>query len=277
MLFSCRHFFDPATPAIPGLQQFSGHVIHSHLYRDPEVYRKQDVLIIGSGQSGKDIVVDLSLHANKIYLCNRGRFITNDSPLPDNVEELPGITEVEKNGNIHFENGQERQVDSIIMATGYFYRYPFLTEESGIEVDGGTRVTPLYKHVFNSLFPSMAFIGINFSYNPFPYSDYQIRWVLSVWAGDGLLPPTEGMIKDEKEWYKNRLSQGLLPHKAGHQLGSIQWDMLDFFAQSVGTAPQAPVMRMLYEEVWKARTANIMTYKNNNYAVLSPDSYKNLT
>lgn len=265
------HFSTTATPALPGLPLFPGHVIHSHRYREPEAYKNQSVLVVGSGQSGRDIVLDLSTWARQVYLCNRGPSL--ECQLPNNVEEMSGITGVGSDRMVHFTDGKASLIDSIILATGYNYSFPFLSEEAGIKIESGKRVTPLYKHTFNSVHPSLAFIGINFGYNPFPHFDYQVRWVLSVWTGNKSLPSTEDMVKDDEHWYHSRLQSGLPPHKAGHYLGAAQWDLIDIFSKFGGTTPLAPVMEMLYNEVTRERTRNLMQYKNNQYVVLDVDKW----
>ena len=270
-IYFLRHFSEPYTPDIPGLSLFPGHVIHSHVYREPEVYKDQRVLVVGSGQSGRDLIVDLSSHVRQVYLCNRGEPL--DTSLPDNVEELPGIDEVKRDGKVLFTNAQERLVDSIILATGYVYSLPFLTEDAGLKIQEGRRVVPLYKHTFNPIHSSMALIGINIGYNPFPFFDYQVRWVLSVWTGSKTLPSKEAMIQDDEDWYQRRLQQGVPPHKAGHYLGPAQWEMIDLLAELGGSEPQAPVIKMLYNEAAHERRSQLMHYRSKNYTVLARDKW----
>lgn len=42
--------------------------MHSHNYRDPEVFEGKTVLCLGGGASGKDIVLDLEPTASKVIL-----------------------------------------------------------------------------------------------------------------------------------------------------------------------------------------------------------------
>ena len=49
----------PLVPDWPGRESFSGELIHSSAYRNAEPYRGQDVLVVGSGNSGAEIAADL--------------------------------------------------------------------------------------------------------------------------------------------------------------------------------------------------------------------------
>ncbi len=50
----------PHVPAWAGLEGFTGHLVHSSSYRRPGPYRGRDVLVVGTGNSGAEIVVDLA-------------------------------------------------------------------------------------------------------------------------------------------------------------------------------------------------------------------------
>nr|XP_053628201.1 uncharacterized protein LOC128685584 isoform X2 [Cherax quadricarinatus] len=55
---------------------------------------------------------------------------------------------------------------------GYLFAFPFLSEECGITVEDNV-VKPLYKHIINTKYTSMAFIGIPFRVCNFPLFDFQ--------------------------------------------------------------------------------------------------------
>ena len=50
---------DPVLPNWPGRESFTGELVHSADYRNPSPYRGKDVLVIGTGNSGAEIAVDL--------------------------------------------------------------------------------------------------------------------------------------------------------------------------------------------------------------------------
>lgn len=188
----CSHLACPDVPTIPGLDLLpKDKVIHTHSYREPEDYVDQKVLIIGAGMSGRDIALDLSKSCTEVYISNRGNSFT--SKFPSNVHEMPSIVKLREDATVDFSNSQSIQVDSVLIATGYRYSFPFLAKDI-VQVEcGGKRVVPLYKHTFNARHPSLIFIGANRTII-FNLLDYQVRWVVTVLAGKKTLPTTEEMI-----------------------------------------------------------------------------------
>lgn len=59
----------PNIPALPG--NFSGRVMHSSEYRQPDQLHGQRVLVVGCGNSGADIAVDAVHHANQVDISVR--------------------------------------------------------------------------------------------------------------------------------------------------------------------------------------------------------------
>ncbi|KAK7378930.1 hypothetical protein VNO80_04379 [Phaseolus coccineus] len=50
----------PHVPRVEGLESFRGKVIHSTLYKNGKEYRDEHVLVVGSGNSGMEIALDLA-------------------------------------------------------------------------------------------------------------------------------------------------------------------------------------------------------------------------
>ncbi|HEX8098949.1 MAG TPA: NAD(P)/FAD-dependent oxidoreductase [Actinomycetota bacterium] len=50
---------EPFLPDWPGMKTFQGELLHSIDYRNPEPYRGREVLVVGTGNSGAEIAVDL--------------------------------------------------------------------------------------------------------------------------------------------------------------------------------------------------------------------------
>ncbi|XP_020774365.1 flavin-containing monooxygenase 5-like [Boleophthalmus pectinirostris] len=74
------HHCQPNLPLhdFPGIDTFTGKYFHSRDYKTPEVWRNKKVVVIGIGNSGGDIAVELSRFAKQVYLSTRrGAWILN--------------------------------------------------------------------------------------------------------------------------------------------------------------------------------------------------------
>ncbi|MEM8944136.1 MAG: NAD(P)-binding domain-containing protein [Planctomycetota bacterium] len=60
------HNWDPRVPTYPG--EFQGQTLHSSEYKTPDVISGKRVLVIGGGNSGCDLAVEASLHAEEALL-----------------------------------------------------------------------------------------------------------------------------------------------------------------------------------------------------------------
>ncbi|XP_056132107.1 flavin-containing monooxygenase 5-like [Lampris incognitus] len=82
------HHCDPNMPLhdFPGFDTFKGKYLHSRDYKTPEEWRNKKVVVIGIGNSGGDIAVELSRVTKQLYLSTRrGAWIINrvgDNGLP---------------------------------------------------------------------------------------------------------------------------------------------------------------------------------------------------
>ncbi|XP_074764359.1 flavin-containing monooxygenase 3-like isoform X3 [Athene noctua] len=72
MVCSGHHVY-PNLPLddFPGIQKFKGCYFHSREYKEPEKFRGRKVLVVGLGNSGSDIAVELSTVASQVYLSSR--------------------------------------------------------------------------------------------------------------------------------------------------------------------------------------------------------------
>lgn len=63
----------PSLPKFPGQEKFKGNIIHSVDYKTPEVFEGKKVLVIGSGESGSDIINEISRFAKSTGISIRGK------------------------------------------------------------------------------------------------------------------------------------------------------------------------------------------------------------
>ncbi|XP_022081178.1 flavin-containing monooxygenase FMO GS-OX-like 2 isoform X2 [Acanthaster planci] len=255
----------PSYPDIPGLETFTGKVIHSHEYRHPEDFQGQTVVLLGAGASGCDICVDLHPFVDKIYLSHHKQEIT--SMLPSNLQQVPDIASID-NGSIVFTDGQRAEADALILCTGYLYNFPFLAAECGVVVDR-MRISPLYKHVLHTGFPSLSFMGMVWSINPFQLFSCQVRFAMAALDGTMTLPSTIDMDTDTQQDYEYRRHELKYPHHYAHKLDSMQWDYKKELLQlaKVEEDDEAinPIFEEMYNETHHLRTKDLVNYKTRSF------------
>ena len=78
-VFRARHLVvatgvnaEPVEPSWPGLDAFPGDVLHASRYRNGAPWRGRDVLVVGLGNSGGEIAIDLHEHGARPALSVRG-------------------------------------------------------------------------------------------------------------------------------------------------------------------------------------------------------------
>lgn len=79
---------DPVRPTWPGMETFDGAVLHSSEYRDGARFRGQDVLVVGFGNSGGEIAIDLVEHGARPAIAVRSAV----NLLPRDLLGLPVLT-----------------------------------------------------------------------------------------------------------------------------------------------------------------------------------------
>ncbi|CAI4229332.1 unnamed protein product [Auanema sp. JU1783] len=79
VLVCTGHHTEPFWPKpFPGQEDFQGKIMHSHDYKDHRGFEDQVVVVIGIGNSGADIAVELSKISKKVYLSTRsGSWVMN--------------------------------------------------------------------------------------------------------------------------------------------------------------------------------------------------------
>ncbi|EHH15812.1 hypothetical protein EGK_01961 [Macaca mulatta] len=72
MICSGHHVYpNLPTDSFPGLDRFRGNYLHSWDYKNPEAFKGKRVLVIGLGNSGSDIAVELSRLATQVIISTR--------------------------------------------------------------------------------------------------------------------------------------------------------------------------------------------------------------
>lgn len=67
----------PSVPSFPGQESFTGDIFHSATYKDSEVFKGKDVLVVGSGETGFDVGYQAAtVGANSVTLSTRHGFVS---------------------------------------------------------------------------------------------------------------------------------------------------------------------------------------------------------
>ena len=168
------------------------------------------------------------------------------------------------------------EIDTILFCTGYHYKFPFFKEDMNlVSVDTAQYVSPLFKHLIHTKYPSLSIIGIPKIIVPFPLFDCQIQFVRSVLSGQTQLPSEPEMYADAKQDFEQRLAAGYPPRYA-HYLLHKQWPYNDYLAD-MGHFKRIPrVVMLLFNDLWEARLQDLFGYKSKEYRIIDDERYETL-
>ena len=208
------HYNIPSLPRIDGIEEWNkaypNSIIHSKAYRRPQNYTGKKVLVIGNSASGLDIAFQISQRCMQpVLLSSRSVSAFGSMPPVSWREDVGEVIEFlpasEYPRAVRFRDGStEKEIDSIIFATGYFYSFPFLSNLMPPIVTDGLRTQDVYQHLFHIEHPSLVFPVINLKVIPFPLAENQAAVVARVWSGRLQLPSKEEMREWEKETIKQK-------------------------------------------------------------------------
>ncbi|KAI3766883.1 hypothetical protein L2E82_16961 [Cichorium intybus] len=229
------HYSHPRLPSIKGMDAWRRKQMHSHLYRVPEPFRDQVVVVVGNSLSGQDISMELVKVAKEIHLSSKllqvSEGLSKVISKHDNLHLHPTIESLHEDGRVEFVDGSWVTADTIIYCTGYSYSFPFLDTKGAVAVDDD-RVGPLYEHTFPpNLAPSLSFIGIPRKLIGFPFFESQAKWIAQLLSGKRTLPSRDEMMKSVQEFYNAREAAGIPKHNT-HDLAEFEY--CDKYADYVG-------------------------------------------
>ena len=253
------HFSTPNVPEFEGFDTFKGRVLHAHDFRDAMEFKDQDLLIIGTSYSAEDIGSQCWKYgAKSITVSHRTAAMGYD--WPDNWTEVPLLTKVVGN-TAHFKDGTTREVDAIILCTGYQHHFPFMADELRLKTANRLATANLYKGVAWIDNPNVFYLGMQDQWFTFNMFDVQAWWARDVIMGRAALPDRAAMLRDVEDrvaaedaleddygciWYQGDYTKELM-------------EETDYPSFDVEGACQA-------FKAWKGhKKANIMTFRDNAY------------
>ena len=192
------HFSTPNVPSFEGIDSFPGRIMHSHDYRDAREFKGQRVLVIGASYSAEDVALQTKKYgAESVTISYR----TNPMGFhwPEGMEEIQLVTKFD-GSTVHFKDGNVREIDTVILCTGYLHHFPFV--ENALRLKTHNRLYPgvLYKGVMWIGNPKLMYLGMQDQYYTFTMFDAQAWYARDVILGKIALPSKADMQKDASTW-----------------------------------------------------------------------------
>ncbi|WP_238367286.1 NAD(P)-binding domain-containing protein [Mesobacterium pallidum] len=199
VIVASGHFSTPNVPYYEGFESFNGRLVHAHDFRDAREFAGKDILVVGSSYSAEDIGSQCWKYGAKtVTSCYRS------APMgfnwPDNWEEKPAMEKVSGN-TVHFSDGTTKEVDAIILCTGYKHFFNFLPDDLRLKTANRLATADLYKGVVYAYNPALFYLGMQDQWFTFNMFDAQAWWVRDAILGkiDISGVTTEEMLADVKE------------------------------------------------------------------------------
>lgn len=198
VIVATGHFSIPNVPSYPGFEQFPGRILHSHDFRDSQEFTGKDLLVVGGSYSAEDIALQTRKYgANSVTISYRSAAM--GFPWPEGIDEVPEMDRVEGR-TVHFIDGTARDVDAIIMCTGYRHHFPFIASPLRLVTRNVLYPPDLYKGVFRTDNPKMMYLSMQDQYYTFTMFDAEAWYARDYVLGRITLPGRDEMDKDIEAW-----------------------------------------------------------------------------
>jgi len=156
------------------------------------------VMVVGRSYSAEDIGSQCWKYgAKSITVCYRS------GPMhfhfPDNWEQKPLLQRVEGT-TCHFKDGTSKEIDVIILCTGYLHHFPFLPDDLRLKTNNRLWPLGIYKGVAWEENPKLFYLGMQDQFYTFNMFDAQAWWARDVILGRIALPSKAEMQADSAAW-----------------------------------------------------------------------------
>ncbi|MFT5110792.1 MAG: trimethylamine monooxygenase [Parasphingorhabdus sp.] len=198
VVVSSGHFSTPNVPHFPGSESYNGRILHGHDFRDALEFKGKDVMVVGASYSAEDIGSQCWKYgAKSMTACYR------TTPMgfhwPDNWETKPLITRLEGK-TVHFKDGTSKEIDAIILCTGYLHHFPFMPDSLRLKTGNRLWTQNLYKGVVWEQNPKLFYLGMQDQFYTFNMFDAQAWYARDVIMGRVELPDLDQMRANSAIW-----------------------------------------------------------------------------
>ncbi|QUS37143.1 NAD(P)-binding domain-containing protein [Falsirhodobacter algicola] len=179
VIIATGHFSSPNVPEYPGFDTYHGRIVHAHDFRDAREFTGKDVLLVGASYSAEDIGSQCWKYGAKTVTTSY-RSAPMGFHWPDNWEEKPALVRVEGK-TAFFKDGTSREVDAIILCTGYRHYFPFLPDDLRLKTKNRLAAADLYKGVIYVHNPKLFYLGMQdqwFTFNMFDAQAWYVRDII---------------------------------------------------------------------------------------------------
>ena len=186
------HFSTPNVPHYEGFDSFNGRILHAHDFRDAREFSEKDILILGTSYSAEDIGSQCWK-----YGCKSVTVAHRTAPMgfdwPDNWQEVPALLKVDGK-TAHFKDGSQKEVDAIILCTGYKHHFPFLPDDLRLKTVNRLAAADLYKGMAWVHNPNLFYLGMQDQWFTFNMFDAQAWWARDVMMGKIDIPSDKAAL-----------------------------------------------------------------------------------
>lgn len=260
VIVASGHFSTPNVPFYEGFDTFNGRVLHAHDFRDAREFKDKDILILGSSYSAEDIGSQCWK-----YGCKSVTVAYRNAPMgfdwPDNWEEVPALVKVDGK-TAYFKDGSSREVDAVILCTGYKHFFNFLPDDLRLKTANRLAAADLYKGVAWVHNPKLFYLGMQDQWFTFNMFDAQAWWVRDAIMGRIEIPADKAaLLADVQERVEREEASDDAKYAIKYQGDYVQEliDETDYPSFDVDGACEA-----FYQ--WKKhKMENIMGFRNNCY------------
>lgn len=188
------HFSTPNVPEFPGFDTFNGRILHAHDFRDAREFAGKDILIIGTSYSAEDIGSQCWKYGCKSVTVSH-RTAPMGYDWPDTWEEVPLLERVEKK-TAHFKDGTSKEVDAILLCTGYLHHFPFMENKLRLRTANRLATSDLYKGIVWVPNPKLFYLGMQDQWYTFNMFDAQAWYARDVMMGRISVPGKDARAAD---------------------------------------------------------------------------------
>ena len=262
VIVASGHFSVPNVPEFEGIKTFNGRVMHAHDFRDALEFKDKHVLIVGRSYSAEDIGSQCWKYgAASVTATYRSKPM--GFKWPERFEERPLLQKL-VGRTAHFKDGSSKDVDALILCTGYQHHFPFLPEDLRLKTTNRLWPLGLYKGVVWENNPNLHFIGMQDQFYTFNMFDAQAWFARDVIMRRIKLPSLAAMRKDSMKWRKREEKLETPEQMIWYQGDSVK----ELIAATDYPSFNIEATNQTFMEWEHDKASDIMGYRNKSYRSL---------